>query len=290
MGETSVRKKHQREQVKRLLAQGFTKSEAADKCGVSRQSVIRWSKEEDFIAAIPKARFAIANADFVNELLEETDPAKGEKAWSGASLKSKNLRVALEKHRQLAQSADDMIVGLFPICQAVITHLHENLHDIPPRMLPQIGKTITDLFKVSKECSSRATTLEALIRHEEVDSLSHPESESLTDYNWHLREIQRTQKNLLKDCDYVRNKFLELTQSLDPDKNGATLVRAITSGLNDMYDLRMKALGIEELIKKVDMLTPTEDAITTTKDTITDAYSDESQFNDSEDMMTAAIA
>jgi len=129
MSETFVRKKNQREQAKRLLAQGFTKSEVADKCRVARQTIIRWSKEEDFIAAI-------ANADFVNELLEETHPAKGEKAESGASLKSQNLRVDLDKQRELTIAANNIVVGLLPICQAMITRLQQNPDDVPPRLLP----------------------------------------------------------------------------------------------------------------------------------------------------------
>ena len=273
MGETSVRKKHQIEQVKRLLAQGFTKSEAAEKCGVSRQSVIRWSKEEDFIAAIPKARFAIANADFVNELLEETDPAKGEKASSGASLKSKNLRVDLDKQRELTIAADDIVVGLLPICQAMITRLQQNPDDVPPRLLPQIAKAIIDISKLAKESRSRAITIEGLIRYENQDSLFHTESEPLTETNRHLAEIQRTQRNLLKDCDYVRNKFLELVESLDPDRNSSTLVKALTSGINSVYDLKMKALGMEELLLNMPKLTPTEEVII-------DADTDDSQHDD----------
>ncbi|MBW4449177.1 MAG: helix-turn-helix domain-containing protein [Spirirestis rafaelensis WJT71-NPBG6] len=266
MGETSVRKKHQREQVKHLLAQGFTKSEAADKCGVSRQSVIRWSKEADFIAAI-------ANADFVNELLEETDPAKGEKASSGASLKSKNLRVDLDKQRELTIAADDIVVGLLPICQAMITRLQQNPDDVPPRLLPQIAKAIIDISKLAKESRSRAITIEGLIRHEEHDLLFQTEFESLTDTNRHLAEIQRTQRNLLKDCDYVRNKFLELVESLDPDRNSSTLVKALTSGINSVYDLKMKALGMEELLLNMPKLTPTEEVII-------DADTDDSQHDD----------
>jgi transposase len=271
MGETSVRKKNQLEQVKRLLAQGFTKTEAADKCGVARQTVIRWSKEEDFIAAIAGGGASpIANADFINELIEETDPAKGEKASSGASLKSKNLRVDLDKQRKLTIAADDIIVGLLRIYQAMITRLQQNPDDIPPRLLPQIGKTISDISKLAKECRSRATSIEGLIRHEELDSLFHTEFESLTDTNRHLAEIQRTQRNLLKDCDYVRNKFLELVESLDPDRNSSTLVKALTSGINSVYDLKMKALGMEELLLNMPKLTPTEEVIT-------DADTDDSQ-------------
>jgi len=255
MSETFVRKKNQREQAKRLLAQGFTKSEVADKCRVARQTIIRWSKKEDFIAAI-------ANADFVNELLEETHPAKGEKAESGASLKSQNLRVDLDKQRELTIAANNIVVGLLPICQAMITRLQQNPDDVPPRLLPQIAKAIIDISKLAKESRSRAITIEGLIRYENQDSLFHTESEPLTDSNRHLVEIQRTQRNLLKDCDYVRSKFLELVESLDPDRNSSALVKALTSGINSVYDLKMKALGVEELLLRMPKPTPSEEVIT----------------------------
>jgi len=255
MSETFVRKKNQREQAKRLLAQGFTKSEVADKCRVARQTIIRWSKKEDFIAAI-------ANADFVNELLEETHPAKGEKAESGASLKSQNLRVDLDKQRELTIAANNIVVGLLPICQAMITRLQQNPDDVPPRLLPQIAKAIIDISKLAKESRSRAITIEGLIRYENQDSLFHTESEPLTDSNRHLVEIQRTQRNLLKDCDYVRSKFLELVESLDPDRNSSALVKALTSGINSVYDLKMKALGVADLLLNMPKLTPSEEVIT----------------------------
>ena len=263
MGETSVRKKNQREQVKRLLAQGFTKTEAADKCGVARQTVIRWSKEEDFITAIAGGGASpIANADFINELIEETDPAKGEKVSSGASLKSKNLRVDLDKQRKLTIAADDIVVSLLPICQGMITRLQQNPDDIPPRLLPQLAKSVSDISKLAKEYRSRATSIEGLIRHEEHSSLFHTEFEPLTDTNRHLVEIQRTQINLLKDCDYVRSKFLELVESLDPDRNSSALVKALTSGINSVYDLKMKALGVADLLLNMPKLTPSEEVIT----------------------------
>jgi transcriptional regulator with XRE-family HTH domain len=255
MSETFVRKKNQREQAKRLLAQGFTKSEVADKCRVARQTIIRWSKEEDFIAAI-------ANADFINEWVEETNPAKDEKAVSGASLKSQNLRVDLEKQRKLAIAADDIVIGLIPICQTVITRLQQNPDDVSPRLLPQIAKALVCISRVAREGRSRATSLEGLIRYEEQDSLFHTDLEPLADTNRHLAEIQRTQRNLLKDCDYVRNKILELMESLDNDRHCSTIVKALTSGMNSVYDLKMKALGVEELLLRMPKPTPSEEVIT----------------------------
>jgi len=77
-----------------------------------------------------------------------------------------------------------------------------------------------------------------------------------------LVEIQRTQRNLLKDCDYVRSKFLELVESLDPDRNSSALVKALTSGINSVYDLKMKALGVEELLLRMPKPTPSEEVIT----------------------------
>ncbi|MBW4449209.1 MAG: helix-turn-helix domain-containing protein [Spirirestis rafaelensis WJT71-NPBG6] len=255
MNEPPVRKKSQRKQVKYLLVQGFSKSEAADKCGVSRQTVIRWSKEADFVAAI-------AEADSFNDLSEETDSAMGEKESRNTPLISENLRAELKKQKQMGQSADELIVSLFPICQSIIAHLLENLNNIPPRMLTQIGKTISDLHKVSKDCSSRATSLESLIEYKENSFSQAREMPPLTEESQHLNEIIRVQQNLLHDSETARIKYLELMQSLDTDRNSSVLMRAITSGLKDVYDLQLKALGVEDLMKNLNVLNQATDVMT----------------------------
>jgi hypothetical protein len=181
---------------------------------------------------------------------------------SGASLKSQNLRVDLEKQRKLAIAADDIVIGLIPICQTVITRLQQNPDDVSPRLLPQIAKALVCISRVAREGRSRATSLEGLIRYEEHSSLFHTDLEPLTDTNRHLAEIQRTQRNLLKDCDYVRNKILELMESLDNDRHCSTIVKALTSGMNSVYDLKMKALGVEELLLRMPKPTPSEEVIT----------------------------
>lgn len=162
MSETSAREK-----AKRLLAQGISKSEVADRCGISRRTVIRWSKEDDFIDAI---------ANGANEqLIEESDAELATVAREvlGIEQRIADLLTYQNSQRDIAVATGDTAFDLLVICRSIINHLQQNPAEITPRMLPQLAKAASDLSKVSSDCWARTTGIEGRIRDEvasEIDA------------------------------------------------------------------------------------------------------------------------
>lgn len=188
MNKTSVKEK-----AKQLLVQGYSKTEVANRCGVSRRTIIRWSQQEDFIEAIAKGvnELLIEMMNDVNEELTET--TKGINSESTSIEKDVNSEstsiangvnseliekvddeVALtRKLMSIQQRIDDLLVyqhsqtnlavstenaafEILGICELIVTQLKQNPSEISPRMLPQIVKAASDLSKVSNDCWTRA--------------------------------------------------------------------------------------------------------------------------------------
>ena len=155
-----------KQRVKQLLSQGYSQSQAANECGVSRRTVIRWCQDDDSAEAM---------ANNVNEELIEqadTEVAAVARAVLGVEQRINDLLAYRYGQRSLAIATEEVARGLLPLCQSIITYLRENPAEITPRMLSPIAKAVSDLSKVSSDCWARATGIDARVRDEIVTEIN----------------------------------------------------------------------------------------------------------------------
>ena len=174
-----------REKAKQLLVQGYSKTEVASRCGVSRRTVIRWSQQKDFIEAIENgvkeilAEFFDGVSQKSNPMVDDTNENANTNADTNAdtqiALRRKaisveqridDLFVYQESQMNLAASTENAAFELLGVCESIITQLQQNPSEISPRMLPQIVKAANDLSKVSNDCWTRAMDAKKLIEKE----------------------------------------------------------------------------------------------------------------------------